>query len=323
MRDVYKCSTTLDDFLATSKDIRNQNMPMTYTELRQRAIRQELVLRSGGLCDDDNNDVLLLLDSMVNDCFQAWLTERHVAAQRYLFPDALQMLQSIQTNFPSTCIAAITNGRGNPLDMHDTLAPWFDFCVSGEDANVFPNCKPHAHIYEVAVAEYTRRYPSHSLQRRRQDDTMNIKGVATPRRQQQHIWCHVGDCLGNDVGASASCGAHAIWLDVDDSHGVWSSRQEKETTAATADVSSSLLKNQPPTVVPQQQQQQQQQPSWSTASQNDLAQRAQRANQVKEKIAYSRITSLSELPNAIHELLLLQSSVSLVATTGTQSSNFL
>jgi hypothetical protein len=231
---MYQCSTTtLNDFLATiweisSSSSTSSNTSMTYTELRKRAIRQELVLHrrfnSTASRSTSECNAAPLLDSMVHDCFEIWLQERHLAAQRYLFSDALEMLQTIKSTFPNVCIAAITNGRGNPLEMNETLTPWFDFCISGEDANVFPHRKLHHHIYQVAVWEYQHRYPSSSLLQQRQN--MNNGPYAQQNQQQQqqqqqqlhqqqHIWCHVGDCLGNDVGASASCGAQAVWLDLE------------------------------------------------------------------------------------------------------------
>jgi FMN phosphatase YigB (HAD superfamily) len=244
MRMVYQCDTTLNDFLATSRSIRNQGLttPMTYTELRKRAIRQELLLRSSRRSE---NDLHHDLDSGVNDCFQTWLNERHAAAERCLFPDAVEMLQSIKTtHFPNACIAAITNGRGNPLEMSETLTLYFDFCVSGEDANVFPNHKPHSGIYEIALSEYQQRYPLHSLLKRhdaQQPDMSTPTPAAQQDQQQQHIWCHVGDCLGNDVGASASCGAYAVWLDLERNAHYKDLLSKSEQPESTTTVSSSSL----------------------------------------------------------------------------------
>lgn len=76
--------------------------------------------------------------------------------------------------------------------MKDTLAPLFDFCVSGEDVDVFPHRKPSAEIYHAALSQWKRG------------------GAET--EELSHVWFHVGDCLANDVGASSDVGAHAIWI---------------------------------------------------------------------------------------------------------------
>jgi phosphoglycolate phosphatase-like HAD superfamily hydrolase len=47
--------------------------------------------------------------------------------------------------------------------MKNTVAKYFDFCVSGEDADIFPNRKPHAGIYQVALERYRQLYAHHRL----------------------------------------------------------------------------------------------------------------------------------------------------------------
>lgn len=82
---------------------------LTYSELRLRAIHQELV-------DISHDDAW----SMANDVFDVWLQERHASAERNLFSDVVETLQSLSSQ---ATIGAITNGRGNPLNMNQTLAP--------------------------------------------------------------------------------------------------------------------------------------------------------------------------------------------------------
>ena len=146
--------------------------------------------------------------------------------------------------------------------MPDTLEPYFDFCVSGEDDNVFPNRKPRAGIYHESLRRYNELFPHH-----------NKHGGETKR-----IWCHVGDCLANDVGASAAVGAHAVWLDADN---------------VASSVASPNNENCP---------------KWSTASRADRQERSQLASQAREKVAV-RISTLSELPDAIVDLLASASAV--------------
>ena len=128
------------------------------------------------------------------------------------------------------------------------LAPFFDFCVSGEDEDVFPNRKPHPRIFEAALARYREEHGGE-------------EGAST--------WYHVGDCLANDIGASASCGAFAIWFCPD----------EDDRTSAASRVAGNL-------------------PSWSTATNADLSARASLAEKARERVS-TRIQSLPELVDAI------------------------
>ena len=70
------------------------------------------------------------------------------------------------------------------------------------------------------------------------------------------LWIHVGDCLANDVGASHDVGAKPVWV-----------AQEEETD---------------------------EQPSWSTATEKDLKERAILMEAARAKMS-GQITSLSQL----------------------------
>jgi FMN phosphatase YigB (HAD superfamily) len=241
-------ATTLAGFLNTTRTIRNSlGDPITYTGLRKMAIASEMQNAVNHGVEADA--------ALVEQAYQVWEKERHAAAERYLFPEVIPTLQAVQTAYPDACIAAVTNGKGNPLYMQDTIAEYFDFCVSGEDDNVFPNRKPHAGIYQVSSELYRARYEHHSS-----------------GEDERYIWCHVGDCLANDVGASAARGAFAVWYApdnvVDDSVAV--------------DAVSDL-------------------PSYSTASQEDVAKRLKQSEAARERVAV-RIRSLSELTAVIAEL---------------------
>jgi putative hydrolase of the HAD superfamily len=252
MREYGFADASIPAFLDATRSIRQSlDRPIKYTDLRKRAIEMELKRLTGSDLEAPAG-----LPELVETCYQVWETERHAAAERYLFIDAISTLESIRHQYPGTCIAAITNGKGNPLLMPNTVATYFDFCVSGEDDNVFPNRKPHAGIYHVALEKYRTLYPHHD--------------------ENSHVWCHVGDCLANDVGASAECGAYAVWLCPEE--------QGPEFAASRLGLSN-----------------QQNQPSWSTASQTDSQERSMRAEIAKEKIA-KRITRLSELSDAVNEL---------------------
>lgn len=238
--------TTVSDFLETTRVVRKSlELPITYSDLRRLAIRKEMER----VCPEKIAD-----DLLVEQTFAAWLQERHLAAERYLFHDAIEMLEQIKRNHPDVCIAAITNGRGDPLDMKQTLSPYFEFCVSGEEENVFPDRKPYAGIYQRALEKYREMRPDHD--------------------PDCHIWCHVGDCLANDVGASASLGARAIWYAPNES--------SDESTMGRLTGQST--------------------PSWSTATQSELQTRAALVDQARAQVG-AQIASLAELPTAIQTFL--------------------
>ena len=195
---------------------RKQRKLMTYTQLRKRAIQTELeLLTPTGILTESFD-----CSTLVQQVFDCWLQARHVSAENNLFHGATDMLRQVKSTFPDVCIGAITNGRGNPLSMNNTLAPFFDFCVSGEDNGVHPERKPHPGIFKVSLSEYRKRFPNDLSKR--------------------HIWIHVGDCLANDVGASAKMGAYPIWVELDvlqqggestGSSTKWSTAPAKETNS--------------------------------------------------------------------------------------------
>jgi hypothetical protein len=63
-----------------------------------------------GTADGDTSSNLSFSPRLVEDLF-----------------NAISTLQQIRDTHPDVCIAAITNGRGSPLHMSNTLEPFFDF----------------------------------------------------------------------------------------------------------------------------------------------------------------------------------------------------
>jgi hypothetical protein len=117
----------------------------------------------------------------------------------------VETLHAVKKHFGgNVCIGAVTNGGGDPLKM-PSLAPFFSFCVSGEDPEVFPHRKPHPGIFRHALHRYRTEHYAPSQEAARDDDNDDECG------EDDFLWCHVGDCLANDVGASADCGAFAVW----------------------------------------------------------------------------------------------------------------
>ena len=147
---------------------RAAGVAMSYTEARTSAIAELL----GG-------------EPGAEELFQLWLDARQQASEDLLFPDAASSLAEVRRRHPDARIGAVTNGRGDPRQI-PSLAPYFDFCVSGEDADVHPQRKPAPRIYEAAL-ERSKRGPDG--------------------------WVHLGDDVLNDCSAAKSCGARTVWLD--------------------------------------------------------------------------------------------------------------
>lgn len=217
INETAEAKFTVADFVAATKRIRTElSQPITYTALRKRAIRE-----------------LIGVNHSVDEAFDVWLKERQASANRNLYADAIETLDTLRSSYPNVPFVAITNGRGDPREI-PKLRPYFDDCISGEDTNIR---KPDPRIFDRAL----RNIDMHTSH-----------------------WIHVGDCLANDVGASASCGALAVWLD----------------RAADADGLA----------------------EWSTATARDRMERQKLQQDAKEKIAV-RIDELSKLPAAIQDLL--------------------
>jgi FMN phosphatase YigB (HAD superfamily) len=196
-------TTTQDTFLKSTKLIRTSlSSPITYTELRQRAIRMEM---------EKHLDISLITDEEVSRAYYLWEDHRHMAAEKHLYHDTISMLSNLKSNHPDVVIAAITNGKGNPLRMK-SIQEYFDFCVSGEDDDVFPLRKPHAGIYKIAMKRY--------------GELLQSKGAMNENHAKDVCWIHVGDDLANDVGASAKSGARAIWVDLDDEYNQTASKRD-------------------------------------------------------------------------------------------------
>jgi putative hydrolase of the HAD superfamily len=247
------CETTPEEYVKTTKRIRSElakdNKVITYTELRKRSIRTEL---KKYLPEET------VTDSIVTESYDLWEGIRHKAAETHLYPGTVSMLQQLKTNHPDAVIAAITNGKGNPLEM-ESIKEFFDYCVSGEDDDVFPLRKPDEGIYKKAL----ERFRALSEQRGGEPIDMN-----------EQCWIHVGDDLGNDVGASSKCGAKAIWVDLGDEY--------NQTASKTTDPS-------------------QPQPVWSTATKEEIEKRKLMDEQAQQYVC-KRVTSLEMLPADIDDI---------------------
>ncbi|KAG7371782.1 haloacid dehalogenase-like hydrolase [Nitzschia inconspicua] len=286
----YGCNDAdIDSFLQQTRSIRKQHhVPVTYQSLRKMAIRKTLETSSSF---ESNIPQLLsfthnrtcLEDSIVDACYKAWEQERHNAAERFLFEDALETMQLLRQRYPNTCFVAVTNGAGDPFAMTHTLAPFFDFRISGEDDGIFPHRKPHPFIYQKTLQQ--SRTQRRRRRRRSNTDHDYNNDNNDPMDDDNGIWCHVGDCLANDVGASADCGAKAIWI----------CPQDEEASTAPQSLDDNITTT--TTIVP----------TWSTATTEEMDRRAKQMEEGRSKMAAS-ITSLSQLPDAIARILQTETS---------------
>jgi len=280
LNDLGYPDITQESLIGSTKSIRTElsknDKVITYTELRKRAIYQEICKPGANefpIVIDENGDAkesTLYSDneemkSLVEEAYNIWEENRHLAAERHLYHDTIIMLQNLRNDFPMVTIGAITNGKGNPLMMKKTVSQYFDFCVSGEDDDVFPNRKPHQGIYKKTL-EYYRE----------------MKSITDDCKEQEECFCwvHVGDDLANDVGASANAGALAIWADLSEEY-------DQSTPNQFKDGSKTENSNDG-----------QQQPFWSTASQEEIEKRKM-LNDNSLKFVSARIEKLCDLSEAI------------------------
>ncbi|KAL7534736.1 hypothetical protein ACHAXR_006050 [Thalassiosira sp. AJA248-18] len=205
-----------EEIIAASKQIRTElreaGNVITYTDLRKQSIRREIERLTGSSSSSER----IVHGSVIEAIFDAWLSERHASADRNLFPHAISALERIREQHPGAVIGAITNGRGNPLEM-PSIAPYFDFCISGEDEDVFPRRKPDRGIYEAAVKKYNILQGNNPIYQ--ENDKISLR------------WLHVGDDLANDVGASAACGAKTVWFAMEEENDElpsWSTATKEE-----------------------------------------------------------------------------------------------
>ena len=236
-----------DEIIQASKIIRTElreaGNVLSYTDLRKQSIKREIVRVTPNLQTHQVDE------SVVDDVFDSWLSMRHESADKNLYDDCVDALEAIRQQHPDAVIGAITNGRGNPLCM-PSVQNYFDFCVSGEDEHVFPKRKPDRGIYEAAL-----------------DTFFNLRrGDGSIPEDNNLNWIHVGDDLANDVGASAVCGAKAIWLCAED-----------------YEVEADL-------------------PTWSTATKEELERRAKLNDSAKDYVS-AKISNLSELETAVMNIL--------------------
>jgi len=308
-----------DEIDKTGKLIRLEEMTpeeaaqMTHTDIRRLAIRRELEKamlerKLKEVAEDWATPVSALADvvvahakqwtrtavspSIVDSILSSWEMERHHAAERHLYPEVLECLAQLKKEHPEMIIGAVTDGKANPLLMMFTLNKYFDFCCSWEDdqsertrffielGNVDEKAAL-SWIYEAARFKYaeiknlTDMIATEMSSSADSATSPKEKMLAYPAEYDDLVWIHVGDDLAYDVGGSSQCGAKTIYCEL-------ASRYNQTARHRFEDL--------------------EEQPQWSTSSPTELENR-RRMNQKAEPLVDQKIKYLTDLPEAINQIL--------------------
>ena len=228
--------------------------------------------------------------SVVQAVYNAWEMERHHAAERHLFPEAISTIKQIQSDHPDVVVGAVTDGSANPMLMVFSLMPLFDFTVSWEDdigtvkrmdrfreLSAVDESDELSWIYRLAV-EKGREMSALS-------DEIKSRGGASASSDDdasaeeegddgiEWCWVHVGDDLAYDVGGAATTGARTVLVELAPEYG------------QTARLRNEGVR-----------------PAWTTETDEQMAKHRKMSLNALSKVD-ARITRLSQLPEVINELL--------------------
>ncbi len=219
--------------------------------------------------------------SVVQAVYNAWEMERHHAAERHLFPEAITTIKRIQEDHHNVIIGAVTDGSANPMLMVFSLMPLFDFSVSWEDdvdkvlqmeqfqeLSAVDESDELSWIYRLAA----ERGKEMSLLT---DEIKKKSSIDESAGDDEVEWCwvHVGDDLAYDVGGAATTGAKTVLVELAPEYG------------QTARLRMEGKK-----------------PRWSTETDEQLANHQKMSMNALNKVD-AKITHLSQLPEVINELL--------------------
>ena len=216
--------------------------------------------------------------SVVQAVYNAWEMERHHAAERHLFPDAISAIKQIQSDNPNVIIGAVTDGSANPMLMVFSLMPLFDFTVSWEDdiANV-QQMEQFQELSAVDKSDELSWIYRLAVQKGKEMSalTSEIKKKNDSEEDDDIEWCwvHVGDDLAYDVGGAATCGAKTVLVDLSSEYGQTARLRLEGKT-----------------------------PEWSTESEDELNAHRKMSTNAMDKVD-AKIQTLSQLPEVIKELL--------------------
>jgi len=217
--------------------------------------------------------------------YNAWEMERHHAAERHLFPEAIAAIKQIQSDHPDVVVGAVTDGSANPMLMVFSLMPLFDFTVSWEDD--IGNVKKMAQfrelsaidesdevswIYQLAV-EKGREMSKLADEIKRTGSADAATAANDDDDETEWCWVHVGDDLAYDVGGSATTGAKTVLVELAPEYG------------QTARLRTEGIR-----------------PVWTTETEEQMSKHRKMSLNALDKVD-ARITHLSQLPDVINELL--------------------
>lgn len=205
--------------------------------------------------------------------------ERHHAAERHLFPEAISTIKQIQSDHPNVIIGAVTDGSANPMLMVFSLMPLFDFTTSWEDdlgkvqqleqfqeLSAVDKSDELSWIYRLAVEKGKEMSMLTNEIKKNKEENSDDEEI-------EWCWVHVGDDLAYDVGGSATTGAKTVLVELAPEYGQ-TSRLRLEGKR----------------------------PSWSTETEAQTASHQKMMMNSLDKVD-AKVTHLSQLPGVINDLL--------------------
>ena len=202
--------------------------------------------------------------------------ERHHAAERHLFPEAISTIKEIQSDHPGVIVGAVTDGSANPMLMVFSLMPLFDFTTSWEDD--LDKVQQLEEFQELSAVDKANELGwIYRLAKEKGKEmsmlTSEIKKDISNDDEVEWVWIHVGDDLAYDVGGSATTGAKTVLVELAPEYG--------QTARLRVEG---------------------QRPSWSTETEEQMANHQKMSMNALDKVN-AKITHLSQLPEVINELL--------------------
>lgn len=216
--------------------------------------------------------------SVVQAVYNAWEMERHHAAERHLFPEAISTIKQIQADHPNVIIGAVTDGSANPMLMVFSLMPLFDFTTSWEDdLEKVQQMEQFQELSDVDKSDGLSWIYRLAVEKGKEMSmlTNEIKKKEGEEGDEEIEWCwvHVGDDLAYDVGGAATCGAKTVLVELAPEYGQ-TARLRMEGTR----------------------------PYWSTETEEEMAKHQKMSANAVDKVD-AKITHLNQLPEVINELL--------------------
>lgn len=203
--------------------------------------------------------------------------ERHHSAERHLFPEAISAIKQVQDDHPGVIIGAVTDGSANPMLMVFSLMPLFDFTVSWEDDidKVKSEMSQFQELSSVDDSDKLSWIYRLAAEKGKEMSalTNEIKKDTNANSDDEWVWVHVGDDLAYDIGGAATNGAKTVLVELPEECGQTARLRIKG-----------------------------ERPSWATETEEENKNHGEMMKNALDKVDV-KITSLSQLPEVINELL--------------------